>query len=325
MEKLGRCVLCGSTDRSSYAEENGYQALQCRSCGLVQVDPRPSLDEMRALYTAQQTKVDHDQHICGRDLKSIQARRCLSFVTRFRSSGDLLEIGSAAGYFLCEAKRVGFNVQGLDITPQFARFARDVLGVPTVEGTLLDAPLSAESYDVIYHRNVLSHLAYPIEEFERMRQLLRPGGHLIFETGNVAELSPQDAGALELPEHLFHYSEAAIVRLLRRTGFQWLGSERFRLVGSLAPLCWAARMSNRWRSCSGIRRRIPGSPEGEDSSVPPQPPMLPTSLPPTRLNKRLYAYARPMMRYTVGRWLPKSGRCTLVVTALRPPEGSSRH
>jgi SAM-dependent methyltransferase len=299
------CILCEGAPVEPYAREQGYQAVRCVGCGLVFVSPRPSIEEMKALYEGQETKVDLYRHIASRDAKVAEALRALRTIQRYRQRGRLLEIGSAAGYFLWEAKRRGFDVQGLDITRQFVEFSERVLGVPAHEGTPRDAPFADSSFDVIYHRNVLSHLAWPATEFLTMARLLRPGGHLVFETGNVAELPLELAGDLELPDHLYHFSESTIRRLLDRTRFRCLEVRRHVLIDSLAPVRSVIRRFGSLR-----RNRTARSPAPVRA--------LPDSLPASHARSRWTAEVNQFVRYDVGRLLPSTGhRCTLVIVAQR--------
>src|SRR5262245_46985513 len=182
------CIFCGDVGTSPYHTENGYHAVCCNGCGLVFVTPRPSETAMKHLYEGQETKIDLARQIRNVEAAVAEAQKSLALIRKYRRTGRILEIGSAAGYFLREAAREGFEATGIDLTRQFVEFARDVLGQDTREGTLMGLSLPLGHYDVIYHRNVLSHLAYPIESFRRMHALLAPGGFMVFQTGNVAEL-----------------------------------------------------------------------------------------------------------------------------------------
>ena len=172
------------------------------------------------------------------------------------------------------------------------------------EGVLRDAPFAAESFDVVYMRNVLSHLASPLEEFNIIHRLLKPSGYLIFETGNVAELPPETAGELELPDHLFHFSEATIRKLLERSGFDWIDTRRSVLLKHLPAIKMLRLASQRNRA------------------EPPEPAIarqLTLQLPKSRLAKRLRKQFSQFLRYDVGQFLPANGhRCTLEIVARKP-------
>jgi SAM-dependent methyltransferase len=302
-----RCELCGVDETTPYAEENGYRAVRCVRCGLLYVNPRPTIDEMKVLYDGLETKIDVGAHIRRRDVKTAQARWSLRTIRREKPRGRLLEVGSAAGYLLFEAKKLGYEVQGLDITHPLVEFSRQVLGVPTHEGTLRDAPFEEASFDVVYMRNVLSHLAYPRAEYAHIRSLLRPGGVLIFETGNVAELTPEVAGTLELPDHLYLFGEQTIRRLLELTGFSCRSVARYGLVEHLGPV-------------RALGARLPAPAHSAERSSAPSPKAL--ELPPSTLLGRLEGAVGTSIRYGLGRLVPhQARRCSLVVVAERAGSG----
>jgi SAM-dependent methyltransferase/ribosomal protein S27E len=309
------CEICGTDDTRPYRVENGYQAVQCQECGLVYVNPRPSIVEMKQLYDGQETKVDLRAHLHGRDLKTVQARACLDLIERYhppRAQGParldaprrrLLEIGSAAGWFLWEAQKRGYTVQGLDLTHRFVEFSERVLGVPAFEGTLGSAPFAPGSFDVIYLRNVMSHLAYPRAELLTMARLLAPGGHLVLETGNVAELPPESAGELELPDHLHHFSEANLRTLLAAAGLDWVDTHRYVLLDQLPGVRRIKALLER-----RAKQRTPEPVRDEE-----------LHMPASRLARRLVARAVVFGRYGAGSRLPAAGRrCSLVVVAQKP-------
>lgn len=295
------CPLCGDVGTRPYHEENGYRAVACRGCGLVFVRERPSEAAMKHLYEGQETKIDLGRQIRNVEGTTAEARSSLALVARHvPSGGRLLEIGCAAGYFLREAARRGLSPVGVDITRQFVDFARDVLGVDAREGTLASVELVPRSFDVVYHRNVLSHLAYPVAAFERMRELLVPGGVVVFETGNVAELPGERwAGTrdLDLPDHLFHFGQAQIERLLDRTGFDVVEVQRFALV---LHDPWARALSRRL-----ARAPRPKAPDRAPFEAPRRAPR-------PRLGRRIGAAFEVAVQYGLGAIVPATGRrCTL--------------
>jgi len=307
MEEVN-CVLCDIDDTRPYQEEGGYQSVQCNRCGLVYVNPRPSIDEMKQLYQGQETKINLHAHLNQRDFKSVQARRCLKFILPHKNSGRLLEIGSAAGYFINQARTAGFEVQGLDLTRQFCEFSRDVLRLEVFEGTLAQAPFEDQRFDVIYMRNVLSHLANPVHEFKVLHRLLKPGGIVVLETGNVAELPANDAVELELPDHLYHFSEATIKQLFEAAGLQGLKAHRFVLLDSFKIIQLAIKLSGKLKQM--VSPPSVKKPAGDNN--------FPTQLPKSHLALRMSAHLAQFSRYGLGSVLPKTNqRCTLVMVAQR--------
>jgi SAM-dependent methyltransferase len=303
------CIFCGPGPTSPYHTENGFAAVRCGGCGLVFVTPRPTEASMKHLYEGQETKIDLARQIANVEHTMAEARRSLALIQEYKTRGDVLELGCAAGYFLREARRLGFGTTGIELTHQFALFAREVLGLDVREGSLLGLPLPAHSFDVVYHRNVLSHLGHPVASFERIHDLLRPDGLMVFQTGNVAELPGEHwrgTAELDLPDHLYHYGESTLRLLLTRTGFEVLRVERYPL---LAHEPWIRRLVARLR----------GAPKtaATDAHERPKPAYVPPRVAP-RVNplKELGQVFEGMFTYELGALLPPEGRrATLKVVA----------
>ncbi|TKD00932.1 class I SAM-dependent methyltransferase [Polyangium fumosum] len=307
------CIFCGDRGTRPYHAENGYEAVACEGCGLVFVTPRPTEGEMKRLYEGQETKVDLGLQIRNVERAVYEARRALDLIGRHAASGRLLEIGSAAGYFLREARARGFSPTGIDITGPFVRYATEVLGVDVHEGTLASVELPPGSFDVVYHRNVLSHLAYPLDAFRQMHALLRPGGLLVFQTGNVAELPGErwaGTNELDLPDHLYHFGEKQLRLLAERTGFEILDVQRYALLlHEPAPRAALLRLQSLFRT-----KGKPAAPKPQKDKAAPF--VVPTEVPPARLLQTLEVLVDGYITYDLGAVASKEGRrATLVVVA----------
>jgi SAM-dependent methyltransferase len=306
------CPLCPDRPaHSPYHEESGYAAVQCSHCGLVYVTPRPTELELKRLYEGQDTHIDLAAQVRKRHRKVAEANAALGVIAGERSApGKLLEIGVGAGYFLAEARRAGWDAVGLDLNAHFVRFAREALGAHVVEGTLRAAPFADGSFDVVFHRNVLSHLAFPVAELGRMGELLRPGGLMVFETGNVAELPGstfRGTQALALPDHLFHFSEATLRVLLQRSGFECVSVTRVAVLDQLGPLLAIRRSLLSAKQTSHVADRA------DARQV-----RLPSVAPPRRPLFALAAEAHRALTTQLGRALAAPGRrCSLIVVARR--------
>ena len=80
-------------------------------------------------------------------------------------------------------------------------------------------------FDIIYMRNVLSHLHDPIKELSKINSFLKLDGIFICVTGNLGDLSLQeikrysDFDPPHLAQHLFHYSESNLRSLFKKINF----------------------------------------------------------------------------------------------------------
>jgi len=146
----------------------------------------------------------------------------VGILNRHHAVGRVLEIGAGNGVFLREARAAGWDASALEADPVQAGRIRENLGIPCETRT--DA-FADQTFDAVYHRNVLSHLDDPVQAFHQVHARLAPGGVHVFETGNFADLDA-DAHDLvrrtegyQLPVHLAFFGERSVRILLEKTGF----------------------------------------------------------------------------------------------------------
>ena len=137
--------------------------------------------------------------------------------------GDLLEIGSAYGFFLDEARRRGWTVRGIEPSPHAARHAREELGLDIASEPLSQLPVETESVDCIAMWDVIEHLPDPRATVEAAYAWLRPGGVFGLSTGDVSSLTARlhgrDWSLLTPPWHQYYFSRRTMKRLLEDIGF----------------------------------------------------------------------------------------------------------
>ena len=261
------CPLCGERRPRPYRRgmyaigPERYDLVRC-PCGAVYVDPRPDAAAMARLYSepAYYTEgynlgVETENYFERRDELLAQYDREVARLeretARADARGDLLELGSAGGFFLEAARRRGWRVRGVEIAARSAEYSRRELGLEVFQGELEQAPFQPRSFDLAVADNVLEHTEKPHEVLARLRELLRPGGHLLVivpsyvnspwfrgldavrrlvprallgsQLVRILKLDPErDPGR---PYHLLEYDRRTLLELLRRQGFEVVAVE----------------------------------------------------------------------------------------------------
>lgn len=252
------CVLCQGSRSMPILSENGFIGRQCLDCGLIFISPRPSRLEMESLYRLGEAQLSPDWFLRGLEpiASRLRARRDARLVQRHVAAGSLLEIGPGRGTFLAAARRRGFNVFGVELSPTQASFIRNERAIPCVESLEQASELLSGGFDVVYHRDVLSHFYDPQEQMERLRTMLKPGGLQIFETGNLADVDDRYLRLMrsfQYPDHLFFYGERSLRKLLDQTGFDHVHTYRW----SLLPERWVRSQVSRARGIGVAAQTAP--------------------------------------------------------------------
>lgn len=201
---------------------SGLSIVECKHCKLQALFPRPNQKE---LYTKDyyQGKADYT-YIDERDHKKFfqyvwKAR--IRNIKKFVNSGNFLDIGSSFGGFLESAKGEGFQVQGVEISEYASRYANDI-GIPTFNGSLVEAKFPNNHFHVITMIEVIEHIENPSFFFQELTRILKPGGLLLLQTANFDGWQAKLEGPnyhYYMPGHVFYYSDTILKKILTNLGF----------------------------------------------------------------------------------------------------------
>ena len=141
------------------------------------------------------------------------------------AAGRLFDVGAAAGFFMDEARRAGWDVHGADISPTMSAYGRDRLGLDLRTATF-DAVDVTGPFDCVTMWDYIEHATDPLGDLRHAHDLLRGGGILALSTGDVRSLVGRASGSrwhLLTPRHHNFFFAAANLRLAcERAGFEVL-------------------------------------------------------------------------------------------------------
>jgi len=261
------CPLCGK-DRPKPYRRNMYRIermlfhLQRCPCGMVYVNPRPDAPTIERMYADLEyytegytCSVETEGYFDRREEYLAEYGASIDLLQRETGleSGELLELGAAGGFLLEAARRRGWSVRGVEISPPAAKYAREELGLDVFEGVLDDAPYEPGSFDVAIAENVIEHTTRPDEVVARLRELLKPGGYLVVVVPGyvnsgffrvlswIQRMVPRrllgerllrilkfdrnfECGGSGYPYHILEFNRGAIAQLVREAGFEILSS-----------------------------------------------------------------------------------------------------
>jgi SAM-dependent methyltransferase len=221
-----RCALCAADDGSTVARPSGFRFVECRRCGLVYLDPRPSAAALAELYAGYHARDGASEGSWDRLMREVYRETAARLCAEAPSAAPrrLLDVGCGFGSFLAVMHELGWEAEGLDISPPVVAAAAR-RGRRVRLGTLEELGLPPEGYQAITMFYVLEHLPDPLRTLRQAWDLLAPEGILLVRvphtTPIVRLLGPLGLGAdlYDPPFHLYDFSPAVLQRLLGRAGF----------------------------------------------------------------------------------------------------------
>lgn len=216
--------------------------LACVECGTVQQPQLPNGDELHELYR----DMSDDAYLTEEVGRRATAAHLLERIAEHVPEGRLLDVGCGHGLLLDEARRLGFDVVGLELSRDAARHAREDLGLDVRELPLEEFD-TWEGFDVVVLADVLEHLDDPVKAVERCARLLQPNGALCVVTPDPSSLTARLAG-----KRWWGYVPAHAC-LLPRTTLRELLGEQGLVVTADTPL---ARSFSARRWVDGLAERL---------------------------------------------------------------------
>ncbi|PJZ58976.1 class I SAM-dependent methyltransferase [Leptospira barantonii] len=155
------------------------------------------------------------------------AQKRLGILRRFHDPKDasLFELGSAAGFFLDEARKSGYQVTGLEISPAEVEYSRNTLGLDVHCVSFLEENLLKDrSFDVVSAFFVVEHFPDADFVFEKLTDLVKPGGFLFLGLpslyGPTFQTNPEEWFRTHPSDHFWDYSPDSLKKMLKGYGFK---------------------------------------------------------------------------------------------------------
>ena len=208
-EEVSSCPVCQTgTNTVIYKKHIRsilLQFVRCSGCGLVYQNPRLTREALVKYFSSStfindgqsgerslEDQLGYFDYFAWDASYKKTARYRLERIARWKKAPALLlEIGTATGSFLDEARKVGYAVRGVDVSRTFADVARKNYGVEIDSGFIEEFPLPENTYDVICAFGGVSCWMDPVKAFRNIKRALKPDGILVMNHPDIESPVPR--------------------------------------------------------------------------------------------------------------------------------------
>jgi SAM-dependent methyltransferase len=257
---MDTCVICDGVSTKPYCDG----IIQCRECGHVYYGNRPDEAQIRRLYG--------ERYFCGDEYSSYVAdkrtvqknfRLRLGVLGRFLDPARhkrLLEIGCAYGFFLDLVRDRFDTAQGIDISEEGVRYAREELRLDAVCADFLKYDFGDRGFDIVCMWDTIEHLVSPQAYIQKIGAHMESGGLLALTTGDIGSLSARiQKGRWRLihpPTHVHYFSQKTLTKLLDKNGFDVLYQRHCGFYRSIDMIAYRLLvLKKRWPALHALARK----------------------------------------------------------------------
>lgn len=218
--KSAKCYLCSSNNYRLIVKKSKYDIVRCNNCSFIFTTPYPDKNVTEKFYRS----FDYKDSSSAEKVIRSDSKRSLEIIDQFiERKGELLDVGCGRGYFLDEARRLGWNTYGVDSSKLTIDFAKRVLRLNVFRSDIFSFQ-PEKSFDLISLNQVVEHFANPEILINQCGKHLKRGGLLYIATPNVESISARvlkdNFDHYIPPEHLGYFSRRTLKRLLEKLDFK---------------------------------------------------------------------------------------------------------
>jgi SAM-dependent methyltransferase len=246
--EMGQPIAVGE-DFEYRSSPDTFLAVRCSECGLVYLNPRPSLSELHRIYPPEYHAYDFSPARYGLAYwvrRRLEARRVLDWCRGLGSDARILDVGCGDGFHLGILRDFGgptWRLEGVEPDAHAAETARRA-GLQVHQGVIQNLPLPASQYDLVLLIATLEHVDDPLAVLTSVRSLLRPGGRVGVVTDNIETLDfrlfgKRHWGGYHFPRHWNLFDWNTLRALALRSGLE---VEKIGTI--LSPVNWVYSIRN---------------------------------------------------------------------------------
>jgi SAM-dependent methyltransferase len=206
-DNLYSCGICGITFNTAYAVKSYSDTY--------------FLDEYRNQYG--KTYIEDYDNIYA--LSSSRLSAIFNYLPNKSRRSDLsiLDIGSAAGFFLACARDMGIgSVTGIEISDYASTYCLEHFKIPVIRSSFADVTLTS-TYSIITAWYFIEHTADPVAMMEKIHHSLTPGGVFAFSVpsifGPLFVFNRERWVRTHPTDHYMDFSPRGIKKILTGLGF----------------------------------------------------------------------------------------------------------
>lgn len=225
------CNLCKSASFNTFQRIGNFNIVKCRKCGFVFTFTEKTRHVSESVYREEYFHIEDFKNIKrgyrsyekDRESHKYYFEKKLDLIKKYLSSGKILDVGCALGFFMEAAKERGYDPFGIDVSKYAISYALKQFPKKVFLNTLKSAQFKAKFFDAVTLFQTIEHLDNPLETLREAGRILKKDGFLVIATPNhncaLRKIMRKYWFEYKPAEHLSLFDEKTMKFLLDKSGF----------------------------------------------------------------------------------------------------------
>lgn len=215
------CPVCGADDSIQMFIKRGGTYVKCARCGMCYLNPVFRDNELKSYYQGLHC-VMADTVQSESEFSRRMYNKGLELIANWQTSGQLLDIGCSAGFFMDVAQERGWQTQGIELNRSEAAQARD-------KGHQVEnVPIGETSFNVRFNAitlwDVFEHIKDGASYLGGLKNHLADDGVVFLQIPNSEALAPrimhEKCNMFDGVEHVNLYTPDTIRTVAEKSGYR---------------------------------------------------------------------------------------------------------
>jgi len=219
-------LLACSENQNHLFTKDRFAIQECASCSFRHVDISDKEAHIAKTYSDSyffEGKDGYPNYLEEEDILYQHGSRYVILVKKYMSTGDVLDVGCAAGFILKSFQDSGWNCKGIEPNDTMANYARTNLKLDVITGNIENLSTQTQ-FDLILMIQVIGHVIDLDQTIKNLSKSLKPGGYILIESWNmdsfVARLMGKNWHEYSPPSVINWFSNKTLSNFFHQRGFE---------------------------------------------------------------------------------------------------------
>lgn len=216
--KVKKCIVCESKKLKNYHNV----LIECDECGHISAKEMPTNFELKKLYQKEYFfGMEYFDYKADRPALEKNFKNRLKRLNKRVIDKDfkVVEVGSAYGYFLNLVKDDVKSHIGFEVSEDGVRYSKEKLNLNATTDDFMEYKFKNNSIDTIFLWDVMEHLTQPEKYIKKISEILKPGGRVVFTTGDIGKTLPKVRKdkwrMIHPPTHVHYFTANSAQKMLK--------------------------------------------------------------------------------------------------------------